>query len=73
MRHLFIILDLSETMRDQDLKPNRLYCVLKVSVQQYSLKRTVCYYSVATEKSYPVDFVVLTVYVFMKIDYCKYK
>ncbi|GAU96122.1 hypothetical protein RvY_07611 [Ramazzottius varieornatus] len=30
MRHLFIILDLSETMRDQDLKPNRLYCVLKL-------------------------------------------
>lgn len=30
MRHLFIILDLSEAITAQDLKPTRLFCTVKV-------------------------------------------
>ncbi|CAG0880625.1 unnamed protein product, partial [Darwinula stevensoni] len=30
MRHLYLILDLSETMNDPDLKPSRLLCSLKI-------------------------------------------
>jgi transcription initiation factor TFIIH subunit 2 len=30
MRHFFVILDLSDSMKDQDLKPNRILCTLKV-------------------------------------------
>lgn len=30
MRHLFIILDCSDSMANQDLKPTRLLCTLKV-------------------------------------------
>ncbi|OQV18164.1 General transcription factor IIH subunit 2 [Hypsibius exemplaris] len=30
MRHLFVILDMSDSMRDQDLRPNRLFCVLRL-------------------------------------------
>lgn len=32
MRHLYIILDLSNSMMDQDLKPNRILCTKKVCV-----------------------------------------
>jgi len=32
MRHVYIILDLSDSMMDQDLKPNRLYATFKVIV-----------------------------------------
>jgi len=31
MRHLFVIIDSSRSMEDQDLKPNRLTSTLKVS------------------------------------------
>ncbi|KAF5395750.1 TFIIH basal transcription factor complex p44 subunit [Paragonimus heterotremus] len=31
MRHLFLIIDLSQAMHVQDLKPNRLVCTLRVS------------------------------------------
>lgn len=31
MRHLFIILDCSDSMTNQDLKPTRLLCTLKVA------------------------------------------
>ena len=30
MRHLYIILDMSETMKLQDMKPSRLICVLNI-------------------------------------------
>ncbi|XP_053557421.1 general transcription factor IIH subunit 2 isoform X2 [Bombina bombina] len=30
MRHLFVVIDASRTMEDQDLKPNRLTCTLKL-------------------------------------------
>lgn len=30
MRHLYVVVDGSRTMEDQDLKPNRLTCTLKV-------------------------------------------
>lgn len=30
MRHLFIIIDCSDSMANQDLKPTRLLCTLKV-------------------------------------------
>ena len=30
MRHLFIVLDMSNCMEDQDLKPTRLACTVKV-------------------------------------------
>lgn len=32
MRHLFIILDCSESMTNQDLKPTRFLCTIKVSI-----------------------------------------
>lgn len=32
MRHLFLIIDMSEAMNDQDLKPTRLLSTLKVRV-----------------------------------------
>ena len=30
MRHVYLIIDFSESMSSQDLKPNRLLCTLKV-------------------------------------------
>lgn len=33
MRHMYIILDASEAMHDQDLKPTRQLCTLKVNIQ----------------------------------------
>ena len=30
MRHLFVIIDMSSAMEDQDLKPNRLFSTIKV-------------------------------------------
>ncbi|CAO2592793.1 General transcription factor IIH subunit 2 [Lemmus lemmus] len=30
MRHLYVVVDGSRTMEDQDLKPSRLTCTLKV-------------------------------------------
>jgi transcription initiation factor TFIIH subunit 2 len=35
MRHLFMILDCSDSMSNQDLKPTRLLCTIKVSVKRY--------------------------------------
>lgn len=35
MRHFFIILDCSEAMGNQDLKPTRLLCSLKVRYLQF--------------------------------------
>lgn len=35
MRHLYVILDLSNSMLDQDLKPNRILCTLKVFNQDF--------------------------------------
>lgn len=32
MRHLYVVVDGSRTMEDQDLKPNRLTCTLKVFI-----------------------------------------
>lgn len=32
MRHLFLLLDCSESMSSQDLKPTRLICTLKVKI-----------------------------------------
>ncbi|RTG86731.1 transcription initiation factor TFIIH subunit 2 [Schistosoma bovis] len=31
MRHLFLIIDLSQAMNEQDLKPNRLICTVKAA------------------------------------------
>ena len=30
MRHLYIVLDMSDAMKDQDLRPNRLFCSIEV-------------------------------------------
>ena len=30
MRHLYLVLDLSDAMKDQDLRPNRLFCAIEV-------------------------------------------
>uniref|UniRef100_H0VDH6 VWFA domain-containing protein n=1 Tax=Cavia porcellus TaxID=10141 RepID=H0VDH6_CAVPO len=35
MRHLYVVIDGSWTMEDQDLKPNRLTCTLKYFVEEY--------------------------------------
>lgn len=32
MRHMYVVVDGSRTMEDQDLKPNRLTCTLKVII-----------------------------------------
>ncbi|XP_019486717.1 PREDICTED: general transcription factor IIH subunit 2-like protein [Hipposideros armiger] len=32
MRHLYVVVDGSRTMEDQDLKPNRLTCTLKIGI-----------------------------------------
>lgn len=32
MRHLYVVIDCSRSMEDQDLKPNRLTSTLKVTV-----------------------------------------
>ena len=31
MRHLYLVIDMSESMNNQDLKPSRLHCVLKLA------------------------------------------
>ena len=30
MRHLYLVLDMSDAMKDQDLRPNRLFCSIEV-------------------------------------------
>lgn len=35
MRHLYVVIDGSRTMEDQDLKPNRLTCTLKVFLHSF--------------------------------------
>ncbi|XP_055354256.1 general transcription factor IIH subunit 2-like [Paramacrobiotus metropolitanus] len=30
MRHVFVIMDMSDSMKDQDFKPNRAFCVIKL-------------------------------------------
>jgi transcription initiation factor TFIIH subunit 2 len=35
MRHLYVILDLSNSMLDQDLKPNRILCAKKVPIKYF--------------------------------------
>lgn len=40
MRHMYIIVDCSESMSNQDLKPTRLYCTLKVTVDPSRVART---------------------------------
>lgn len=37
MRHLYVVVDGSRTMEDQDLKPNRLTCTLKVFLHCFFL------------------------------------
>ena len=32
MRHLFLVIDMSQSMEDQDLKPNRLLATAKVQL-----------------------------------------
>lgn len=41
MRHLFIIIDMSASMEDQDLKPTRLIASLKVNLAILSYKNYV--------------------------------
>lgn len=37
MRHMFIIIDCSDSMSNQDLKPTRLLCTIKVTTCFYHL------------------------------------
>ncbi|CAF3462980.1 unnamed protein product, partial [Rotaria socialis] len=30
MRHLYVVLDMSDAMKDQDLRPNRLFCSIEL-------------------------------------------
>uniref|UniRef100_A0A8C5L995 General transcription factor IIH subunit 2 n=1 Tax=Jaculus jaculus TaxID=51337 RepID=A0A8C5L995_JACJA len=39
MRHLYVVIDGSRTMEDQDLKPNRLTCTLKIGIIVTKSKR----------------------------------
>ncbi|PNJ60883.1 GTF2H2C isoform 7, partial [Pongo abelii] len=39
MRHLYVVVDGSRTMEDQDLKPNRLTCTLKIGIIVTKSKR----------------------------------
>jgi len=42
MRHLYIIVDLSQAMNDKDLQPTRQLCVLKVHSTFYVVKQFWC-------------------------------
>jgi len=42
MRHLYVVLDLSQSMMDQDLKPNRLYACFKVNHLEHVMSLRVC-------------------------------
>lgn len=45
MRHLYVILDASESMSNQDLKPTRFLCSLKVNSAQKRRLLRKCMYS----------------------------
>ena len=39
MRHLYVVLDMSDAMKDQDLRPNRLFCSIDVSISILLISR----------------------------------
>ena len=60
MRHLFIILDMSETMKLQDMKPSRLLCVLNLLenfVQEFFHLNPISQIGIITTKNKRADIV----------------
>lgn len=51
MRHLYVVLDMSDAMKDQDLRPNRLFCSIEVSRISLSSEWTIRYWFLSCWKN----------------------